>query len=64
MKTVKCKYCGKEPHKLFEYVSAARAEKMNPRDYVIENEGTYNGKTGLFYCTGCYIKIGSPLGKA
>lgn len=30
-------------------------------DWIYRNEGTINGKTGMFSCTSCYIKQGQPL---
>lgn len=62
---MKCKCCKKEPSEILEYVS--RAEQHNydsPEDFVRSEEGTYNNKTDLFYCTDCYIKAGMPLGTA
>jgi hypothetical protein len=61
---IKCKVCGKRPSEISEYIDAGEIEDMTPEDFVIENEGTYNPETGKFYCTGCYIKIGEPLGRA
>jgi len=60
----KCRRCGKTPDKLSEYVSSAKMEGVTPEEYVQQNEGTYNAKTGLFYCTDCYIALGMPRGKA
>lgn len=61
---MKCKLCGKQPHELSEYVSRAIQENVTPEEIVIQEEGTYNPETKLFYCTSCYIKLGMPLGKA
>ena len=61
---IKCKICGKQPYEISEYVSAAKVENMAPEDFVIQEEGTYNPETDLFYCTSCYCKIGMPLGTA
>lgn len=61
---MKCKVCGKEPHELSEYITAAISEGMTPAEYVREEEGTYNPETELFYCSPCYVKVGMPLGKA
>ena len=62
---VRCKGCGKTPSQLREYVGMAAAEGYgNPDDFVKECEGTFNQKTGLFWCTDCYIKAGQPLGVA
>lgn len=63
-KIVMCKRCGKKPDEIQEYVDAAKEDNMTPESYVRSCEGTYNPKTGLFYCTSCYIKVGMPLGKA
>lgn len=61
---IKCKCCGKTPNQLSEYVDIAKEENMTPDEYVIQEEGTYNNQTGLFYCTSCYVKVGMPLGTA
>lgn len=61
---VKCKGCGRTPDEISEYVSIAKCEKMTPEEFVREEEGTFNEKTGLFWCTSCYIKAGEPIGKA
>lgn len=59
-----CKGCGKRPSEIAEYVNLGELYCCSPADAVIDNEGTYNPKTGQFYCTSCYIKAGMPLGKA
>jgi|GEM_PF-1050577 len=59
----KCKICEKQPHEIYEYVSAAKAEGITPLEFVEENEGTYNPEKQLFYCTNCYVDIGMPFGK-
>lgn len=61
---IKCKICKRKPEEIEEYTHAAEAENMTPEEYVKTEEGTYNSRTGLFYCTECYIKIGMPLGLA
>jgi hypothetical protein len=61
---LKCKICGRQPHEIEEYIEYANVENTTPEQAVIEDEGTYNPETGLFYCTDCYIKIGMPSGKA
>lgn len=61
----KCKICGKKPSELVEYLILAEEEGYSSAEEVVRNEeGTYNPATGFFYCTGCYIKIGMPSGKA
>ena len=61
----KCKGCGKEPKDILEYVQMVEdGEYETPEMAVICNEGTYNPRNGLFYCTSCYIKAGMPLGVA
>lgn len=62
--TLKCKRCGKQPEQIAEYVAAAREESLTPDDFVREEEGTFNPKTGLFWCTSCYIALGQPLCRA
>lgn len=59
-----CKRCGKEPHLIEEYVSAAEELGVTPEEYVINEEGTYNKRSKKFYCTSCYIKAGMPQGWA
>ena len=63
-KKVVCKGCGKEPHEIREYVIFAQELDITPEQYVINEEGTYNKRTKLFYCTDCYMKAGMPLGIA
>ena len=64
MNECKCKGCGKRPDEINEYIVAAEDEGITPFQYVRQEEGTYNSKTQLFYCTFCFIKAGMPLGKA
>ncbi len=61
---IKCKECGKTPDVIEEYIEMGNEEGIPPKHYVIREEGTLNRKTGFFYCTSCYIKIGMPLGTA
>ena len=62
---IKCKCCGKKPSEISEYVEMVEDGDYKTADEaVIDDEGTYNSQTGLFYCTSCYIKIGMPNGKA
>lgn len=35
-------------------------EKEKIRDFVRDEEGTYNAANGHFVCTPCYVKIGCP----
>ncbi|MNG13225.1 hypothetical protein D3C84_968920 [compost metagenome] len=45
-----------------EYIELAAEEHMSPEEYVIREEGTYNGfEKERFYCTPCYIAAGMPL---
>lgn len=64
-----CVGCAKRPHELDEYVDAAEGELEDIHDeptndeikqYVIDEEGTYNDSNGHFLCTMCYIKNGQP----
>lgn len=56
-----CRGCGKTPEEIPEYVRAAEySEFASPTIAVIEGEGTYNPKTGKFWCTDCYIKAKCP----
>ncbi|MFA6619413.1 MAG: hypothetical protein WCT23_10145 [Candidatus Neomarinimicrobiota bacterium] len=60
----KCKVCGKRPDEIEEYIQMAEDMGVSPFQAIHSEEGTLNTKTGLFYCTSCYIKIGMPLGTA
>lgn len=61
----KCKGCGKTPEQLIEYNMLAEEEGYSSaEEAVINEEGTYNPDTKMFYCSSCYIKAGMPLGKA
>ncbi len=61
---LRCVRCKKTPEELEEYRDMAECEgykgPTGPSDFVLENEGTLNAKTGLFACTGCYIAMGTP----
>lgn len=57
---MRCVGCDRAPEDIPEYVAAGLAEGMTPADYVYEEEGTLNTRTGLFTCTECYVKIGMP----
>lgn len=53
---VRCKFCGKKPEEISEYICLAEEEKITPTQYVIENDNTYNKATGEFLCTECYVQ--------
>lgn len=58
---------GEEP--IVERVRALGVQRKAPSremcdDYVREYEGTYNSRSGRFYCDGCYIAVGQPVGCA
>jgi hypothetical protein len=56
--------CGKTPEELPEYVEAAKEkEYVDAEDYVVSEEGTYNPRCGLFYCTECYVEDATWRGK-
>lgn len=60
-----CKGCGKKASELVEYRMLAEECGYDSADEAVaEEEGTYNPKTGKFWCTSCYIKAGMPLGTA
>lgn len=63
-KRISCKCCNKTPDELEEYKYLAERYNSSPRDVAMAEEGTYNPRTGKFYCTECYIKVGMPTGKA
>ena len=64
MRNTRCKVCQRHPEDILEYIHAARDEQCTPEEFVMSEEGTYNPRTKLFYCTKCYIEIGMPLGTA
>lgn len=60
-----CITCARRPEEIDCYVwltmeeeDVATDEKV--RQFVINNEGTYNPRNGHFLCDICYIKNGSP----
>lgn len=55
-----CIGCNKQPHELDEYVEAAKANEVTPRDFVRQEEGTFNRDNGHFACTPCYAAMGMP----
>jgi len=61
---IRCLRCGEVPANIPEYYEAAKDEGVSAKEYVIENEGTFNADTGRFWCTDCYIALGMPLGAA
>jgi hypothetical protein len=61
---MQCKECGRKPSEIQEYIEAAKEYECTPEEFVWREEGTYNGLTGKFWCTECYVKLGMPLGKA
>jgi hypothetical protein len=61
---LRCKICKKSPSELEEYVVESSYEGIAPDEFVLKEEGTLNKRTGEFYCTECYIKIGMPSGTA
>lgn len=59
---ISCIGCEKTPDEIEEYIEYGKMEEVTPTQFVIENEGTYNGfLKNRFYCTSCYIKAGQPL---
>ena len=61
---VHCAVCKREPHEIEEYSQESTGEPLSPLSYVLCHEGTYNPRTGLFWCTECYITLSMPLGQA
>ena len=53
-------YCERSPSDIPEYVEAAKEDDVTPDQYVVDNEGTFNPKSGHFACTDCYIRLGMP----
>lgn len=59
-----CFRCGKPASSFAEYREGAREGHLDSaRDYVCDQEGTYNDITNRFACDSCYIAIGMPVGK-
>lgn len=58
--TLRDPICGRRPDQIYEYDPGMTDTGLSPDEYVWRNEGTLNRKTGLFYCTKCYIKQGQP----
>lgn len=63
---VHCCGCGLDPmdtHAMFVkgYEAVTPVEALA---YVMNEEGTFNHGTGHYWCDGCYIKAGMPLGLA
>ena len=66
---MECKICHHKPLEIEEYVEIAEdnngfPNSHTPEEAVLNEEGTLNHITEMFYCTSCYIKIGMPLGTA
>jgi hypothetical protein len=60
-----CAHCGKHPEEIPEYVEMAEEEGFRHASQAVRrNEGTYNLANGHFYCTKCYIIVGTPNGVA
>jgi hypothetical protein len=62
MKIIRCAKCGKRPEEIGEYINAGKVEGISPSKFIVREEGTYNPKNGLFYCTSCYVGEGMPIG--
>ncbi len=63
----RCRGCGRAPDQIGEYVIRCAEEEgyyKTPADLVRRDEGTYNRVTGRFWCSGCYVDQGTPLGTA
>jgi len=62
---VRCKGCGRKPEEILEYKTLVlENDYESEEEAVICGEGTFNPRTGEFYCTECYVKAGMPLGRA
>ncbi len=59
-----CVKCHRSPKHILEYIEAAEDDKTDPISYLRREEGTYNPSNGHFWCTTCYVKVGTPLGVA
>lgn len=57
---VKCFNCNRTPEQAGEYGPEQTGENIEPLEFVIQNEGTFNHTNGHFCCTKCYIEIGMP----
>lgn len=60
---IRCARCKKRPFELSEYANLA-VENNCSADEEAMNDGTFNPRSNLFWCTQCYFEIGMPLGKA
>jgi len=66
----RCRRCGKRPIELdgeYEAIDGHEPGSLSAEEVdeiVRSEEGTYNEDTGGFWCTGCYIEIGTPRGIA
>lgn len=61
----RCVGCHKRPHDFSTYRFMVEEEGYADADEAVRrNEGTYNRENGHFWCDGCYIRAGQPLGKA
>ena len=61
---VVCIGCHKLPEQIPGCVQEASIENLTPDEWVRKEDGTYNRTNGHFYCTACYVEMGTPLGKA
>lgn len=64
LQIIQCKKCHRKPNEIEEYIESVEGLDMTPEEYVIEEEGTFNHATGMFYCTNCYVSLGCPAGVA
>ena len=62
----KCVGCRKTPAEVEEYDAHIDPERgiLTADDGCRAEEGTYNKEANTYYCAGCYIRAGQPLGKA
>ncbi|MBT2484828.1 MULTISPECIES: hypothetical protein [unclassified Microbacterium] len=60
-----CVGCRKRPHEFSTYRYMVAEDGYADADEAVRrNEGTYNRENGHFWCDGCYIRAGQPLGVA
>lgn len=60
MEQLICAKCRRTPDNIDEYIDAVAGTDMSPVQYVWEEEGTLDRRTGYFLCTLCYLSVGMP----
>lgn len=58
-----CKYCGKEPNDINEFVRLAKERHCTP-EQAVTFDGTYDGLNQRFICTQCFVSNHRNIGGA